>query len=249
MKASVFALVFLFLTTLSSLAAVQAGSTATQEVVQIGSARTQWKYVHSTPRASVLVIELGGGRAGFGYGNQTILADIMSDAGVGGLYVGGKIDELILETFTSQFSILVGYPVSADINRWLYAAVQWSWAKGYDAVYGYGFSAGALLWVRYALGDVFGKPLAHDMSVTGIIAKAYPSALCPWCYGRASSFSPAILLIAGQTDTAALLSNAQAFYSRIPNKTGNKLLTYQCNHEELAHISTLPIQQWLLTQL
>ena len=215
-------------------------SATDQGFVDIAS--TTWSYIHSTPHAPRIVIELGSGSMLTG-SNGTVAARVQSDGGVGGLVSEGRIDELILETFPSGIYLTFGDPTAESSNIWLNNAIEWAWSQGYEEVHAYGYSAGAVIWVRYAFGNSLGEAWAAIDSPTSIIAKAYVSNACEGCFERASTLRTPILLLQGTQDTIANLNDAIAFYDQIPAR--KEMLTFPDDHDGMASIPTTQISAWI----
>jgi hypothetical protein len=219
---------------------VSRASAIDQGFVDIAS--TTWKYVHSTPHAPRIVIELGSGSMLTG-STGTVAARVQSDGGVGGLVSEGKIDELILETFPSGIYMTFDDPTAESSNVWLNKAIEWAWSQGYGEVHAYGYSAGAVIWVRYGFGNSLGQAWPQSDSPTSIIAKAYISNACQGCFQRASTLRTPILLLQGTQDTTANLNDAIAFYNQIPAR--KEMLTFPDDHNGMASIPTTQISAWI----
>jgi len=173
----------------------------------------------------------------------TVAARVQSDGGVGGLVSEGKIDELILETFPSGIYMTFDDPTAESSNAWLNKAIEWAWSQGYGEVHAYGYSAGAVIWVRYGFGNSLGQAWPQSDSPTSIIAKAYISNACQGCFQRASTLRTPILLLQGTQDTTANLNDAIAFYNQIPAR--KEMLTFPDDHDGMASIPTTQISAWI----
>jgi len=216
-------------------------------VVSIGERQqTQWMYIHSSPIASKLIIEFGGGRVAVDpTTNYALAASVTSSMGVGGLFMGNEIDELLLLSYPRNYILTIGDPLSILFNTWLEDSVAWAWSQGYKEVYGYGYSAGATVWMRYALSDEFGHNRQNNKTVTGIIVKAYPNQSCYECFQYAANYTLPILFLSGTEDAVAPLAGVQAFYSLISSTTKH-IITFPTGHNGMAEIFPTAEQEWLI---
>jgi hypothetical protein len=210
--------------------------------------KTQWMYVHSVSRASRIVIEFGGGRVATNpYTNYTLFVTLENGNGVGGLYTPNQIDELILLSYPRYFDLIFGEALSVQFDLWLNEAVAWTHQQGYTQIYGYGYSAGATVWMRYVLSDEFGHARTGNETVTGIIAKAYANQSCYECFQYASNVTLPILFLSGTNDTIAPLTGVQTFYDRI-SSTRKTIVTFPTDHNGMAEILPIAEQEWLLNE-
>lgn len=215
-------------------------------IVSIGSPGAQWTYIHSSPIASKLIIEFGGGRVAYNpYSGYTLFVTLLDSHGVGGLYAANQIDELILLTYPRYFDLIFGEYLSVQFDLWLNEAVAWAWAHNYTSVYGYGYSAGSTVWMRYALSDEFGHVRPSNETVTGIIEKAYPNQSCVECFMNAKNISLPILFLSGTEDTVAPIAGVQQFYGMISSPT-KSLITFPTDHNGMADILPTTEQTWLI---
>lgn len=209
---------------------------------------TQWAYLHGTEgNASRLVIELGGGRVMIDpFDNYTLVAMVEDTShGLGGFFTPQQIDELILVTVPRSFLLTVGGS-SLGVGDWIIKAVLWAHTHNYTQTYGFGYSAGATLWVRYLLGDDFGRSFPANESLTGVIAKAYANQSCIECSLYARNITTPILFLQGTEDSVATLAGAEGFYNQIPNSTLKMLLTYPDDHQGMGDLLPSDAQKWIL---
>jgi hypothetical protein len=238
-------LLFLALLGLGFHVGVVSGETVNSSVIIGDSPKTVWTYLHSSTIAPRLVIEFGGGRVATNpFTNYTLAATVVDGNGAGGLFVNNEIDELILLSYPRSYVLTVGDPLAEQFNMWLREAVAWAWKQGYTQIFGYGYSAGAAVWMRYVLSDEFGHVRPSNETVTGIIAKAYANQSCNECFQYAANITLPILFLSGTEDTTAPLSGVEQFASKTSSVNKN-IITFQTDHQGMATILPETERTWI----